>query len=318
MRLGSLFTGAGGLDAGVRQSGVFGADIETVWVSDIDERKSNGTLCGRAEKFLNAKHPDITNLGDITRIEWERVEPVDIIVGGSPCQDLSTAGGRAGMKDGTRSGLWYSMCSGIDTLKPRYVLWENVRGALTAPTDERGVSAVQRVVADLEYLGYGVRWLTLTASSVGAAHKRERVFLLGELNSTSRGQMSCASNENVNTAKLLPTPTVHDSRDFRIRVEPHRPNDVGSTLSRALTHYEDFECAVEHWGKVSGNAVPTYYELMDNGTRLNVRFSEWLMGWPEGYITDVDIPRYAQFALIGNGVVPQQASWALKNLLEGA
>ena len=77
---------------------MFGA--RTVWVSDIDKG---------ACKVLAYRYPHAPNLGDITRIDWATVQPVDIFTGGSPCKDLSTAGRRAGMTDGTRSNLWVSM-----------------------------------------------------------------------------------------------------------------------------------------------------------------------------------------------------------------
>ena len=87
---GSLFAGMGGLDIAIAD--VFGAT--TAWVSDVDPG---------ANAILAKRYPDAPNLGDITRIDWATVPRVDIISGGSPCQDLSHAGRRAGMTDGTRS-----------------------------------------------------------------------------------------------------------------------------------------------------------------------------------------------------------------------
>lgn len=64
---------------------------------------------------------------DITAIDWAAVEPVDIIIGGTPCQDLSAAGRRAGMTEGTRSNLWVHMREAIATIHPRIVVWESSR-----------------------------------------------------------------------------------------------------------------------------------------------------------------------------------------------
>ena len=119
LTIGSLFAGFGGLDMAVEEA--FGA--RTAWVSEIDPG---------ACKVLAYRYPDAPNLGDVTRIDWATVPPVDIITGGSPCQDLSTAGRRAGMTDGTRSNLWVAMREAIAHLRPRFVVWENVRGALSA------------------------------------------------------------------------------------------------------------------------------------------------------------------------------------------
>ena len=169
-------------------------DTRTVWVSDVEPGPN---------KILAQRFPGIPNLGDITTIDWDQVEPVDILVGGSPCQDLSTAGQRAGMKPGTRSGLWESMTHAIEQLQPRLVVWENVRGALSAEAysdsnmgffeglvDERTPSqrpakekdkplrALGRVLGDLANLGYDARWTSVRASDIGAPHRRERVFVI--------------------------------------------------------------------------------------------------------------------------------------------
>lgn len=180
LTIGSLFAGFGGLDMAVEEA--FGA--RTAWVSEIDPG---------ACKVLAHRFPDAPNLGDITRIDWATVPRVDIITGGSPCQDLSTAGRRAGMTDGTRSNLWVAMREAIAQLQPRFVVWENVRGALSAAADsglescagcvgderdEPALRALGRVLGDLADLGFDAEWRGLRASDVGACHQRFRVFVL--------------------------------------------------------------------------------------------------------------------------------------------
>ena len=113
-RIGSLFSGYGGLEMGVQS--VLGG--HTAWVSDIDPG---------ACKILAHRYPGVPNLGDITQVDWATVPPVDILTGGSPCTDVSQAGQRKGMRPGTRSGLWASMCDAIDIIRPKLVIWENVR-----------------------------------------------------------------------------------------------------------------------------------------------------------------------------------------------
>ena len=118
-RVGSLFSGYGGLDLAVEE--VF--DGETAWFSEFSP----------APARVFAHHwPGVPNLGDITTIDWNAVEPVDVICGGFPCQDVSTVGKRAGLAPGTRSGLWARMAEAIDVLKPEWVVAENVRGLLSA------------------------------------------------------------------------------------------------------------------------------------------------------------------------------------------
>ena len=184
---GSLFTGYGGLDLAVEE--VF--EAETIWVSDVDPG---------ANRIIAHRYPGVPNLGDITTIDWSGVQRPDILSGGSPCQDLSTAGARAGMVNGTRSNLWVAMREAIAQLEPTYVVWENVRGALSARAEsdlgwteglldgrppeahpkkeDPALRALGRVLGDLSDLGYDARWLTLRASDVGACHRRERVFVV--------------------------------------------------------------------------------------------------------------------------------------------
>ncbi|WP_425332700.1 DNA cytosine methyltransferase [Brooklawnia propionicigenes] len=120
LRIGSLFSGYGGLDLAVEH--VFNA--RTVWFSELNEPVAR----------VFARHwPDAPNLGDITTIDWSLVEPVDILIGGFPCQDVSTVGKRAGLAPGTRSGLWAHMAEAIDALQPEWVVIENVRGLLSSP-----------------------------------------------------------------------------------------------------------------------------------------------------------------------------------------
>ncbi len=189
---GSLFAGYGGLDLAIAD--VFGAT--TAWVSEWEAAPS---------RVLAHHYPDAPNLGDITRVDWATVPRVDIISGGSPCQDLSMAGRRAGMTPGTRSNLWVAMREAIAVLKPTYVVWENVRGAMSAEASsdlehcpgcmgdprDRGpvLRALGRVLGDLADLGYDAQWHGLRAADVGACHGRFRVFVLAYTNDArSQGQ----------------------------------------------------------------------------------------------------------------------------------
>jgi DNA (cytosine-5)-methyltransferase 1 len=119
LRLGSLFSGGGALDMAVSQ--VLGAEV--VWHSEINPA---------ASKVLAHRWPDVPNLGDITKVDWADVPPVDVLCGGFPCQDVSSAGRRAGLADHTRTGLWNVFADVIALLHPRLVVIENVRGLLSA------------------------------------------------------------------------------------------------------------------------------------------------------------------------------------------
>lgn len=198
LRHGSLFSGYGGLDLAVEETFREIADVRTVWHADICRDPSDGkgahtTPHGSPCAILAHRYPGIPNLGDVSAVDWNQVEPVEILSGGFPCQDVSHAGKRAGLRPGTRSGLWEHFAYAIATLRPRIVAVENVRGLLSAqahsnvepcpwcvgdPGAEPPMRALGAVAADLADLGYDSEWRGVRASDVGAPHGRFRVFLL--------------------------------------------------------------------------------------------------------------------------------------------
>jgi DNA (cytosine-5)-methyltransferase 1 len=152
MRVGSLFSGIGGLDLGLER-----AAMTVAWQSEIDPY---------ARRVLARHWPDVPNLGDITTIDWKDVPRVDLICGGYPCPAFSQAArGR-----NVAPNLWPWMRDAIAALRPRYVLIENVAAHLG-----RGFSSV---LADLDALGFDAEWATLTACAFGAPHTRRRLFAL--------------------------------------------------------------------------------------------------------------------------------------------
>ena len=189
LRYGALFAGHGGLEDGVQS--VLGGAL--AWYSEYEPpAEKNPRPSQAAARIMAYRHPGVPNLGDITQIDWHKVAPVDVLTGGSPCQDVSTAGKRAGMRAGTRSGLWASMCDAIDILRPELVVWENVRGAYSSEADSSlepcpgcvgdrddgpVLRALGRVLGDLAELGYDAWWCGIRASDVGAPHGRYRVFV---------------------------------------------------------------------------------------------------------------------------------------------
>lgn len=155
MRVGSLFSGIGGLDLAAEAA--FGA--RTVWHCEIDKH---------ARKVLQVRWPDAVLHDDVRTLTADTAEPIDVLTGGFPCQDLSVAGKRAGL-DGARSGLYGEMLRIADELRPEWVVFENVPPLLRYRS---------RVEADLERMGYGSVWQVCEASDVGAPHRRQRVFVV--------------------------------------------------------------------------------------------------------------------------------------------
>ena len=135
--------------------------------------------------LLAERFPNVPNLGDITKIDWEDVKArygaVDVVVGGSPCQSFSIAGKREGLKGA--SGLMWEYIRAVRDLRPRWFVWENVPGALSV----EGGRAFGQLLGEMDDLGYGLAWRVLDAQFFNLAQRRERVFLVGSL-----GTMDCA------------------------------------------------------------------------------------------------------------------------------
>jgi len=180
LRVGSLFSGYGGLDLAVLNV----LDAEMAWHCEWED----------APSAILAKHfPNVPNYRDVSKVDFTNVEPVDVLTGGFPCQDLSLAGKRAGLKEGTRSGLWHEFARAIEELQPKLVVIENVRGLLSAKADngmeysqedlddwggQPVFTAIQAVLGSLADIGYDAKWCGLRAADAGAPHNRFRVFII--------------------------------------------------------------------------------------------------------------------------------------------
>lgn len=242
--IGSLFTGFGGLDMGVAMA--LDPAARVAWTSDVEKGPC---------KLAQVRWPDTPNLGDITQINWDEVEPVDIICGGSPCQDLSLAGKRAGMASGTRSGLWESMAAAVETIRPSLVVWENVLGAISAraysPVESEpgmlgnesarpALRAAGRVAGDLAAIGYSSAWSVVRASSAGAPHQRARLFLIGYPDGQpwdvrgaagpgeAPGGRALGDPTGSGVGALIPTPTASDCKAGR------HQDGTGRSLTQAV------------------------------------------------------------------------------------
>ena len=128
-----------------------------------------------ASAVLAAHYPDIPNLGDVTKVDWEEYRgKADLVVGGSPCQSFSIAGKREGLKG--ESGLMYEFIRCVREVRPRWFLWENVPGALSS---EHGAAFGHLLHEMAAGGGYGCAWRVLDAQFFGVAQRRRRLFLVG-------------------------------------------------------------------------------------------------------------------------------------------
>jgi DNA (cytosine-5)-methyltransferase 1 len=169
VKVGSLFSGIGGIDLGLERAG-----MSVVWQSEIDPY---------ASKVLAKHWPAVPNLGDITAVDWSTVERPDLVCGGYPCQPFSLAGTRNGENDPRH--LWPHMRDAVRHLRPRWALLENVPGHLSM--------GFGRVLGDLAELGYDCEWDCIPAAAVGAPHLRYRVFVVArdaDTHDTRRRELS--------------------------------------------------------------------------------------------------------------------------------
>lgn len=186
-----LFSGYGGFTIPAQKYG-----IETIGFSEVDKY---------AIQVLNYHYPNIKNYGDITKIKGEDLPTVDIITGGSPCQDLSVAGKGAGL-DGVRSGLFFHFIRLIKEKQPTYFVWENVKGALSS---SRGWDFA-RVQIEMEQAGYDVQWQVVNAKDFGVPQNRERIFAIGTRKGSGREVLfeQISSSQDIKTQQQVSS-TIH-------------------------------------------------------------------------------------------------------------
>ena len=201
IKMGSLFDGSAGFPLASLMYG-----IVPVWASEIEPYPIRVTT---------KRLPFMKHYGDISKMNGAAVEPVDVICGGSPCQDLSVAGKRAGL-DGERSGLFREQIRIIKEMReetngqyPRYMVWENVPGALSSNkgADFRCVLEETARIKDAGFNvpmpaknkwstaglivgeGFSIGWRILDAQYWGVPQRRRRIFLVADFSGTSAGEI---------------------------------------------------------------------------------------------------------------------------------
>ena len=212
--LGSLFDGIGGFPLAAVRNG-----IEPVWASEIEAFPIEVT---------RKRFPSILHVGDITKLNGAELPPVDIITGGSPCQDLSVAGARAGLA-GERSGLFMEQIRVVKemrdaderrgrtahTVRPRYMCWENVPGSFSSAGGEDFRIVLEEIVrikdgscsvprpdsgrwesAGAIILGnqFSLAWRVMDAQFWGVAQRRKRIFLVADFAGRSAPQILFEQN----------------------------------------------------------------------------------------------------------------------------
>jgi DNA (cytosine-5)-methyltransferase 1 len=171
-----LFSGIGGFALGLQRTGGF----KTIGFCDFD---------AKTHPVLKKNFPGVPIYDDVRTLKGADIGTVDIVTGGFPCQDLSVAGKGAGLK-GERSGLWYEMHRIIKETRPKWVIAENVAVLRSRGLDE--------VLGSLAEIGYDAEWHCIPACSVGAPHRRDRIWIVAYPNgsvATNGGQCQDSQGE---------------------------------------------------------------------------------------------------------------------------
>ena len=236
-------------------------------------------------EVLAGRFPTALNVGSLEELKTGTSE-ADIITAGYPCQPFSLAGKRGGVFD--ERHVWPIIRQVISNVRPARVVLENVSGHLT--------SGGTAVIRDLARMGYSVKWGTVRASEAGAPHQRKRLFIVANAYGMGAGR----DGHRKLFVKEDERETEREERQ-RVRVTSGYGNQV------SWGHYDR---AIRRWEKVTRRAAPV---PVDEG-KLSALFVEWMMGLPEGWVTDIMDHRGRALKMLGNGVVPQQAALALEHL----
>ena len=170
-----LFSGIGGFSLGLERATHDGEikGFQTAAFCEIEE----------FPRRVLAKHwPEVPCYNDVRTLTAEQlvrdgIGTIDVITGGFPCQDISTAGKQAGIGEGTRSGLWSEIVRLACELRPQFIIVENVANLLRGPSERPG-AWFGRVLGDLAECGYDAEWENIPAGAMLHEHRRERVWMV--------------------------------------------------------------------------------------------------------------------------------------------
>lgn len=241
MKIGSLFSGIGGLELGLERS-IPGA--HTVFQVEQDPYA----------RAVLAKHwPNVRRYEDVGQVGSHNLEVVDLLCGGFPCQDLSIAGKMSGL-DGDRSGLWTEYARIIRELRPRFVVVENVTALLNG--------GMGRILGDLASCGYDAIWDCIPAAAVGAPHRRDRFFLVayangGTVHTEQKLWRKCkGSSESLRHGY---TQRVVNANTWRSAIHKSRHWEVSAGVDRVV---DGVPCWLQRHRAIGNAVVPQVAEVV--------------------------------------------------------
>ena len=254
LKIGSLFAGIGGFELGIERA-IPGA--ETIW--QVEQNK----YC---QSILKKHWPNATIYDDVRNITKHNVEPVDILIGGFPCQSISVAGKQEGLENEEKSGLWWEFHRIISELRPSIVIMENVANVLRLGGRD--------VVGSLAKIGYNAEWTIISARQFGAPHLRKRWFCVAYSESDSQ------SNRSDNAKALERITPDSDSlrprqtRDGRITSTDCERSKIQRRRSQKSTDSDGASC---ERGRISGRI----YKKNSNVNNALQKTQYWAKTSPE-------------------------------------
>jgi len=279
-----LFSGIGGFSLGLERTGGF----KTVAFCEIEEFP---------RRILKKHWPDVPIYTDVRELNAQRLADdgiiPDILTGGFPCQDISTAGKQGGI-EAQRSGLWDELCRLIGDIRPRFAIVENVSNLLSGPSEQRG-GWFGKVLGDLAEIGFDAEWEIISAKDVGCPHLRERVWIVAN-SQRQRG----------------PGRVLYD-RD-KLSSQAGRSADTFGPGGAGQTFVADTDSSIRagiNWRQepLERSPKPGYWTVKSIlGRDLLDGLPNWMVE-PDISRVGVGIPdRPARLKAIGNAIVPQIAT----------
>lgn len=280
LRVLDLFAGAGGFTLAGEMVGGY----ETVAFCEIDKY---------AQKVLRKNWPGVPVFDDVTKLRADDIDgTIDLITGGFPCQDLSSAGRGAGIGEGTRSGLFREMLRIATEIREKqgrlpYIIFENVPRLLSGPTEAPG-EWFGEFLWSLAEVGYDAEWFCITAASVGAPHVRERVCVVAYPSQVQCDE--CEVNGHYGGA--------HTSQSGICHCAENPPNTNQAPIER---------------GSISRRVYAEHANIDGNPSQ----WGEWGGGEPEICRMDDGVPNKPhRNGIMGNAIVPQVFYLPMKALYE--
>jgi len=312
MKFGSLFAGVGGFDLGFEAAG-----MECCFQVEWDPH---------CQQVLAYHWPDVPRWSDVSDVKGAELPPVDVITFGSPCQDLSVAGKRAGL-DGGRSNLFFEatriikeMRDGTDGIFPRVAVWENVPGAFSS-NEGHDFGSVLDGLAESGALG--IEWAVLDARWFGVPQRRRRIFVIAEFDPARAfrggepllaiGKGSAGDYQKVSQQWLKNT----DQIDVGVTENP--------MIAFSHTSAIDLQCSEYLFPTLKTiRNVAIFTNLSDGEKEGDLRKlteveCERLMGWPDNHTlfrADGGITSSTQrLKMCGNGVASPVAQWVAEQIM---